>query len=164
MAKVDVPKKKRSRVICDDSDEEEFRPALAARDGKAHTPGAIPDGFYLVGDRNNPQPAFQAAIIEAGLSIEALKVLPDIAAAVSEPLSRGGSTTIISQGGNGSGTGAARLTEDVVQVLSQLGPIMQQLSGVDLDDFLRGVAALPGAAATNLRGSVTEQLHDGDEE
>jgi flotillin len=89
---------------------------------------------------------------EAGLSIEALKVLPDIAAAVSEPLSRAGQTTIISQGnGSGSGTGAAKLTEDVVQVLSQLGPILQQLSGVDMNDFLRGIAALPGAAAMNLK-------------
>jgi flotillin len=89
---------------------------------------------------------------EAGLSIEALKVLPDIAAAISEPLSRAGETTIISQGsGPGSGTGAAKLTEDVVQVLSQLGPILQQLAGVDLDDFLRGIAALPGAAAANIR-------------
>jgi flotillin len=91
---------------------------------------------------------------EAGLSIEALKVLPDIAAAVSEPLSRAGETTIISQGnGAGSGTGAAKMTEDVVQVLSQLGPILEQLAGVDLDDFLRGIAALPGAAASNLRSS-----------
>lgn len=92
---------------------------------------------------------------EAGLSIEALKVLPDIAAAISEPLSRAGTTTIISQGnGSGSGTGAAKLTEDVVQVLSQLGPILQQLAGVDLDDFLRGIAALPGATASNLAGRV----------
>jgi flotillin len=90
---------------------------------------------------------------EAGLSIEALKVLPDIAAAISEPLSRAGATTIISQGnGAGSGTGAAKLTEDVVQVLSQLGPILQQLAGVDLDDFIRGIAALPGATAQNLTG------------
>ena len=88
---------------------------------------------------------------EAGLSIEALKVLPEIAAAVSEPLSRAGATTIISQGnGQGRGTGAAKLTEDVVQVLSQLSPILQQLAGVDLDDFLRGIAALPSAAAQNL--------------
>ena len=86
---------------------------------------------------------------EAGLSIEALKVLPDIAAAVSEPLSRAGTTTIISQG-NGSGTGAAKLTEDVVQVLSQLGPILDQLAGVDLNNFLRGIAALPSAAVKNL--------------
>jgi len=48
-----------------DSDENEFRPALAARDGKAHEPGHIPDGFYTVGDRENPQDALQAAIIAA---------------------------------------------------------------------------------------------------
>jgi hypothetical protein len=48
-----------------DSDESEFRPALAARDGKPHEPGEIPDGFYVVGDSDNPQPEFQQAIIAA---------------------------------------------------------------------------------------------------
>jgi len=48
-----------------DSDESEFRPALAARDGKDYTPDAIPDGFYLVDDSEHPQPEFQQAIIEA---------------------------------------------------------------------------------------------------
>ena len=48
-----------------DTDETEFRPALAARDGKTFEPGVIPDGFYLVDDSENPQPAFQQAIIEA---------------------------------------------------------------------------------------------------
>ncbi len=33
-----------------DSDESEFRPAMAARDGKPLEPGTIPDGFYLVDD------------------------------------------------------------------------------------------------------------------
>ncbi len=46
-----------------DSDESEFRPALAARDGKAFEPGVIPDGFYLVADAANPQLAFQNAIV-----------------------------------------------------------------------------------------------------
>lgn len=46
-----------------DSDEEEFRPALAARDGQPLEPGRIPDGFYTVGDSENPQPEFQAAIV-----------------------------------------------------------------------------------------------------
>jgi len=48
-----------------DTDESEFRPALAARDGKPFEPGTIPDGFYLVDDTEHPQPAFQAAVIEA---------------------------------------------------------------------------------------------------
>ncbi|MBJ6138149.1 M14 family metallocarboxypeptidase [Marinobacter litoralis] len=48
-----------------DTDETEFRPALAARDGKSFEPGDIPDGFYLVDDSENPQPEFQQAIIEA---------------------------------------------------------------------------------------------------
>ena len=48
-----------------DSDESEFRPALAARDGKAYEPGTIPDGFYLVDDSENPQPGFQQAMIGA---------------------------------------------------------------------------------------------------
>jgi flotillin len=88
---------------------------------------------------------------EAGLSIEALKVLPEIAAAISEPLARAGETTIISHGANpGDGTGAARLTDDVIQVLTQLGPVMRQLSGVDLDNLLRNISRLPGAVADNL--------------
>ena len=77
-------------------------------------------------------------------------MLPEIAAAVSEPLARAGETTIISSGGAGEGTGAARLTEDVIQVMSQLGPIMKQLSGVDVDALLRDLSRLPGAVADKV--------------
>ncbi|WP_374188925.1 M14 family metallopeptidase [Thalassotalea euphylliae] len=48
-----------------DTDNSEFRPALAARDGITQNNWNIPDGFYLVGDSENPQPAFQLAMIEA---------------------------------------------------------------------------------------------------
>ncbi|EKO3869741.1 M14 family metallocarboxypeptidase [Vibrio harveyi] len=48
-----------------DSDETEFRPALAARDGLEYIEGMIPDGFYTVGDTENPQPEFQKAVIES---------------------------------------------------------------------------------------------------
>ncbi len=95
---------------------------------------------------------------EAGLSIEALKVLPEIAAAVSEPLARAGETTIISTGGGpGDGTGAARLTDDVIQVLSQLGPVMKQLSGVDLDNLLQNISRLPGALADSVEGGKSKR-------
>ncbi len=48
-----------------DTDESEFGPALAARDGKPFEPHGVPDGFYLVDDAGNPQPAFQQAMIAA---------------------------------------------------------------------------------------------------
>lgn len=48
-----------------DTDDSEFRPALAARDGKFSEPCDIPDGFYLVDDTENPQLEFQQAIINA---------------------------------------------------------------------------------------------------
>ena len=47
------------------TDASEFMPALAARDGKPFEPHSIPDGFYLVDDTANPQPAFQQAILRA---------------------------------------------------------------------------------------------------
>jgi hypothetical protein len=46
-----------------DTDETEFRPALAARDGKPFEPGTVPDGFYVCGDSERPEPAFQQAVI-----------------------------------------------------------------------------------------------------
>ncbi|MFI8716390.1 M14 family metallocarboxypeptidase [Stenotrophomonas sp. NPDC077464] len=48
-----------------DSDAHEFDPALAARDGKAWVPDTIPDGFYVIGNSENPEPAFQRALIAA---------------------------------------------------------------------------------------------------
>lgn len=47
-----------------DSDNSEFRPALAARDAEVHDNWNIPDGFYLVGNMLNPQDEFQTAIIK----------------------------------------------------------------------------------------------------
>ena len=46
-----------------DTDKTVFRPALAARDGVELNDWGIPDGFYLVGDTENPADDFQSAII-----------------------------------------------------------------------------------------------------
>jgi len=48
-----------------DSDNSEFRPALAARDAVCHDNWNIPDGFYLVGDTENPVVDFQKAVIDS---------------------------------------------------------------------------------------------------
>lgn len=48
-----------------DTDNTVFRPAKAARDGVEEKFSEIPDGFYVVGDSENPQPEFQKAIIDS---------------------------------------------------------------------------------------------------
>lgn len=48
-----------------DTDNTVFRPALAARDGIELQDWGIPDGFYTVGDVDNPADDFQAAVIRA---------------------------------------------------------------------------------------------------
>ena len=70
LAQLVAPIKDKVRVHVDlhettDSDESEFRPALAARDGEPFEPGIVPDGFYVVDDAERPQTEFQDAIIAA---------------------------------------------------------------------------------------------------
>ncbi|WP_028109179.1 M14 family metallopeptidase [Ferrimonas futtsuensis] len=73
-----------------DSDEEEFRPALAARDGKSFEPGIIPDGFYLVGDSDQPQPEFQKAMIEAVRRVTHIAPADDQGNIIGAPLEQEG--------------------------------------------------------------------------
>lgn len=59
-----------------DTDNTIFRPALEKRDGITIPFSPIPDGFYLVGDTENPQPEFQKAMIDAVRKVTHI-ALPD---------------------------------------------------------------------------------------
>ena len=48
-----------------DTDNSVFRPALEKRDGKVQEITDIPDGFYAVGDTENPCAEFQKAVIDS---------------------------------------------------------------------------------------------------
>lgn len=73
-----------------DSDNSEFRPAKAARDGTTNHNWNIPDGFYLVGDSENPQPAFQKAIIDRVASVTHIAPADDDGQLIGEPLAQFG--------------------------------------------------------------------------
>lgn len=94
------------------------------------------------------------------LKYEVIGRLPEVMAAMAEPLSRAGETTIISTG-NSTGTGAAKLTGDLLETLGTVAPSIKQLTGVDIFEVLEGLAQLPGAAAESLRG---KSKADSDEE
>jgi len=48
-----------------DTDATEFLPAMSSREGKAHEEPTIPDGFYLLGNVDNPKPEWHKAMIDA---------------------------------------------------------------------------------------------------
>ncbi|MFQ5342270.1 MAG: flotillin family protein [Anaerolineae bacterium] len=88
----------------------------------------------------------QAAVTEMFVSI-----LPQLAGAVAEPLSK--TEKIIVVGGNGhNGTGAARITQDVAEVIAQLPTVVESLTGIRLSQLLN---AVPGLA---VNGVETEDV------
>jgi len=70
--------------------------------------------------------------------------MPEIAGKISEPLSKMDKMVIINSG-NGPGGGASKLTGDVTQIISQLPPILESLTGVKFEKLLEQVPALKKA-------------------
>jgi hypothetical protein len=73
-----------------DTDNSEFGPAKAARDGKAFDWHAIPDGFYLVGDAERPAPEFQRALIAAVARVTHIAEGDEHGRIIGEPLQQAG--------------------------------------------------------------------------
>lgn len=78
----------------------------------------------------------EAAVIEM-----IVRILPEVAGKVSEPLSKTEKMVIINSG-NGSGGGASKLTGDVTQILAQLPPVVESLTGIKFEKLLQQVPAL----------------------
>src|SRR5258707_9000601 len=81
----------------------------------------------------------EAAVIEM-----IARVLPEIAGKISEPLSKTEKIVIINSG-NGPGGVASKLTGDITQIVSQLPPILESLTGVKLEKLLERVPAIQKA-------------------
>jgi flotillin len=71
----------------------------------------------------------QAAIMENYLSI-----LPDLAKAVSEPLSRVDKIVLV---GGDKGTGSSKITSQVAEILAQMPEVVKSLTGVDMKKYLK---------------------------
>ncbi|MEL7448176.1 MAG: M14 family metallocarboxypeptidase [Pseudomonadota bacterium] len=69
-----------------DTDNSEFRPALAARDGISQDVWMIPDGFYLVGDTERPEPGFCKAVIDSVERVTHIAPPDDTGNIIGEPL------------------------------------------------------------------------------
>lgn len=82
----------------------------------------------------------QAAIIQ-----QVIEALPQVAAAISEPLSKTDRIVVISSGGDaGSGAGASKVTADITNIVAQLPATIEALTGVDLISALQQLPGISG--------------------
>jgi flotillin len=93
----------------------------------------------------------QAAVIEM-----LVRILPEVAGKISEPLAKTEKMVIINSG-NGVGGGASKLTGDVTQIISQLPPILESLTGIKFDTLLQQVPALRKAMEPAEKGRELPQ-------
>ena len=78
----------------------------------------------------------QAAILQL-----LIQNLPALAGAIAQPLAQTEKIVVINSGGEGGGTGATKVTQDVMHLLSQMPEVVDALTGVDL---LQAIKNLPG--------------------
>jgi flotillin len=80
----------------------------------------------------------QAAVIQM-----VVEKMPEIASAIAAPLAKTDKITIVSTGGETAG--ASKLTRDITDMIAQLPPTLQALSGVDLQELIKALPALKKA-------------------
>ncbi len=79
----------------------------------------------------------QAAIIQ-----QLIDIMPQIAAAIAEPLAKTERIVVISNGGdNSSGAGASRVSADIANIIAQVPATVEALTGLDLVETIKH---LPG--------------------
>jgi len=83
----------------------------------------------------------EAAVIEM-----IVRVLPEVAGKISEPLAKTERMVIINSG-SGPGGGASKLTGDITQIISQLPPVVESLTGIELAKLVERIPALRAATA-----------------
>src|SRR6516165_434809 len=86
----------------------------------------------------------EAAVIEM-----IVRVMPEVAGKVCEPLSKTEKMVIINSG-NGNGGGASKLTGDVTQIVAQLPPVIESLTGIKFEKLLEQVPGLKKAVSPGI--------------
>ena len=78
----------------------------------------------------------EAAVVEM-----IIRILPEVAGKISEPLAKTERMVIINSG-NGPGGGASKLTGDITQIVAQLPPIIESLTGIKFEKLIEQVPEL----------------------
>jgi flotillin len=79
---------------------------------------------------------------EAAVAQMFIEKLPEIAQAVSAPLSKIDKIVMVNTGGGGDGVGASRLTSEVTSIIAQVPPVIEAMTGIKLQDLVQRVPGL----------------------
>lgn len=88
---------------------------------------------------------------QAAIAQMLIEKLPDIARAIAEPLSKTEKIVIINSGGNGRGGGASKLTGDITEILAQLPPVVESLTGLKFEDILGHIPGVKKEKTAEVR-------------
>lgn len=87
----------------------------------------------------------QAAIIQ-----QLIEAMPKIATAIAEPLSKTDRIVVISNGGgDGSGAGASKISQDVANIVAQVPATVEALTGVDIIKTLKDLPQVKNTVAAD---------------
>ncbi len=75
---------------------------------------------------------------EAAITQMFIDKLPAIASAISAPLAKTDKIVIINSG-DGPGGGASKLTGDITQIIAQLPPVIEAMTGLKLEDMIKRI-------------------------
>jgi flotillin len=89
---------------------------------------------------------------DAAIADRLLSIMPQLAAAVSEPLSKTDKIVMLGGDGNG-GVGAHRVTRDVMKIVAELPEVLESLTGKKLDELVK---ALPGTSESEGKRGTKE--------
>lgn len=81
--------------------------------------------------------------------------LPEITRALAEPLSKVDRIVVISNSGDGVGT--SRITQDIVNMVAQIPPVLESLTGINVRDL---VARLPSIQQSDAGSGASEKSTD----
>ena len=109
-----------------DTDLLEFMPALASRDGLPHEEEVIPDGFYLMGCKDTPQPEWHKAMIDAVREVTHIAQADEANAILGLPITQEG-VVVSDPAGKGKGlTNAVYATTTEVYPDSKSKPVTDE--------------------------------------
>ena len=92
---------------------------------------------------------------EAAVAQMYIEKLPEIAAAIASPLAKVDRIVLVNTNG-GDGIGASKITGEITNIMTQVPPVLEAMTGVDLGDLIKRIPGLGDALASKATSTAAE--------